>query len=161
TRVENLNLRRFLWALGAFAGLEGAGTIGFHELTSEGWVAAFYRAVVTTTLTGIDAQPPGTGAQLFTIFLLLGGVAIFLYVAGVIVELIAHGMLEGALAERRRRRVIERLRDHYIICGYGRVGRRVAAEFRKTGEQFVVLDFNPEVLEIAREQAELLVGGSR
>src|SRR5919201_937039 len=76
------------------------------------------------------------------------------------VEMLARGILEGALAERRRRRVIERLRDHYIICGYGRVGRRVAAEFRKTGEPFVVLDFNPEVLEIAREQGELLVEGS-
>jgi voltage-gated potassium channel len=158
--VEHFSLRRFAWALSAFIALECAGTIGFHELTSEGWIASLYRSVVTTTLTGIDAQPPGAGAQLFTIFLLLGGVAIFLYVAGVIVELIARGILEGALAERRRRRMIEKLHGHYIICGYGRVGRRVAAEFRKAGEPYVVLDFHPESIEIARERGELLVEGN-
>jgi voltage-gated potassium channel len=158
--VEDLSFRRFAWALAAFIGLEGVGTIGFHELTSEGWVASFYRSVVTTTLTGIDAQPPGPGAQLFTIFLLLGGVAIFLYVAGVIVELIARGILEGALAERRKRRLIEQIRDHYIVCGYGRVGRRVADEFRKAGVQYVVLDFNSEAIGIAKERKELLVEGN-
>jgi voltage-gated potassium channel len=158
--VETFSFRRFALALLAFAALEAGGTIGFHSLTSEGWIASFYRSVVTTTLTGIDTQPPGWGAQLFTIVLLLGGVAIFLYVAGVIVELIARGILEGAWAERRRRRTIERLRDHYIICGYGRVGRRAAAELKKGGYRYVVLDFNPQVIEIARHEGELMVEGS-
>jgi voltage-gated potassium channel len=158
--VEGVSFRRFAWALAAFAALELIGTIGFHELTPEGWIASLYRSVVTTTLTGIDTQPRGSGAQLFTIFLLLGGVAIFLYVAGVIVELIARGILEGALAERRKRRLIEKLQDHYIVCGYGRVGRRVADEFRRAGVPYVVLDFNPEAISIAREQNELLVEGN-
>jgi voltage-gated potassium channel len=157
--VEQFSRRRFLGALAAFVVLEAAGTIGFHALTDEGWVAAFYRSVVTTTLTGIDTQPSGSGAQLFTIFLLLGGVAIFLYVAGVIVELIARGILEGKLAERRRRRLIEKLQGHYIVCGYGRVGRRVAAEFRRAGEPYVVLDYNDKAIAIAREHSELLVEG--
>jgi voltage-gated potassium channel len=123
-------------------------------------VASFYRAVVTATLTGIDSRPPGDGAQIYTIFLLLAGVAIFAYVAGTIVELIARGVLTGAWGERRRRRVIDRMRDHYIICGYGRVGRRVAQEFRKVGADFVVLDFNEEVLEIAREHGVNHIEGS-
>jgi voltage-gated potassium channel len=158
--VEGFSFRRFAWAVAAFVGLEVAGTIGYHQLTDEDWIASIYRSVVTTTLTGIDTQPPGHGAQVFTIFLLLGGVAIFLYVAGAIVELIARGMLEGALAERRRRRMLEKLEGHYIICGYGRVGRRVAEEFRKSGVRYVVLDFNPESIEIAREHGDLFVEGN-
>ena len=70
---------------------------------------------------------------MITIVLVLAGMAIFGYVASAIVELIAHGVLTGAVAERRRRRMIERTSDHYIICGYGRVGRQVAAEFRDAG----------------------------
>ena len=62
--------------------------------------------------------------------LILAGMAIYGYLASSIVELIAHGVLTGAMAERRRRRMIERISDHYIICGYGRVGRQVADEFR-------------------------------
>ena len=56
--------------------------------------------------------------------------------------------------------MIDRLNDHYIICGYGRVGRQVADEFRDAGVPFVVLDFNPEVLEIAREQSVPYIEGS-
>jgi voltage-gated potassium channel len=69
-------------------------------------------------------------------------------------------VLTGALAERRRRRAIERLRDHYIICGYGRVGRRAAAEFRREGAAFLVLDFSDDAIETAREAGVLLVEGT-
>ncbi len=55
--------------------------------------------------------------------------------------------------------MIERISDHYIICGYGRVGRQVAEEFRAAGAQYVVLDFNPEVLEIAREEGIPYIDG--
>jgi voltage-gated potassium channel len=158
--VEEFSFRRFAWAFVAFAVMLGGGTVGFHEVTTETWVQAFYRAVVTTTLTGIDSRPPGVGAQLFTIFLLLGGVAIFLYLAGTIVEMIARGVLTDAWAERRRRKRIGRLREHYVICGYGRVGRRVAQEFQKAEVDFVVLDFNPNVLEIARERGIPYIEGS-
>jgi len=158
--VDSISYRRFLWALAAFAALIGVGTIGFYEVTAEGWIGAFYRSVVTTTLTGIDSKPQGTGAELFTILLLLGGVAVFTYLAGTLVEMIARGVVTGAWADRRRKRKIERMHDHYVICGYGRVGRRVAQEFIGAGVDFVVLDFNPHVIEIARERGVPFIEGS-
>src|SRR5437588_318705 len=78
----------------------------------------------------------------------------------VVVEAIARGVLTGALAERRRRRAIERLRDHYIICGFGRVGRHVAEEFRRAGAPFVVLDYSEEAIEHAREEDILFIEGN-
>src|SRR5207245_1221028 len=102
TRVDqSFSIRRFGGAVAVLAAVIGAGTVVFHGITQEGWVASFYRSVVTTTLTGIDSRPPGDAAQLFTIAQLVAGVAIFAYVAGTIVELIARGVLEGAWAERR------------------------------------------------------------
>jgi len=157
---HSVSPRRFAGALVAFSALIGVGTVVYHAITNEGWVASLYRTVVTTTLTGIDSKPPGHGAQLFTILLLFAGVAIFLYVAGAIVEMIAHGILSGAWAERRRRREIERLSNHYIICGYGRVGQRVAKEFREAGVDFVVLDFNPQTLEVAADRGDRYIDGS-
>ena len=65
--------------------------------------------------------------------LVLAGLTIIAYAGAVIVEAIAGGVFTGVLAERRRERTIERLNDHFIICGYGRVGRRVAEEFRAAG----------------------------
>jgi voltage-gated potassium channel len=157
--VEHFSVRRFGYAVLAFVGVLALGTVGFHAITHEDWVASAYRAVVTTTLTGLDSRPSGTGAEIFTIGLLLAGVAIFLYIAGAIVELIARGVLEDAVGERRRRRAIERMRDHTIICGFGRVGRRIGAEFIASGQPFVVIDHNPDSLATAFELGAAAVDG--
>jgi voltage-gated potassium channel len=157
--AEGFHWRRFIYAQIAFIAVLVVGTFGFQAIIGEGWVASFYRAVVTTTLTGLDTQPEGSGAQFFTIVLLLGGVAIFLYLAGAIVDLIAHGAISEAYAERKLRRSIDDLQDHAIICGFGRVGRRVASEFKATKTPFVVLDHNPDALEAAREFGALVIEG--
>jgi voltage-gated potassium channel len=153
-------LRHFIRAVAAFFLALLAGTAAFAAFLDESGLQAFYRSTITLSLTGIDTKPQGTGGIIATIVLVLVGVAIYGYLASAIVELIAHGVLTGAMSERRRRRVIERISDHYIICGYGRVGRQVAAEFRDAGVPYVVLDFNPDVLEIAREHGIPYIEGS-
>jgi hypothetical protein len=67
------------------------------------------------------------------------GISIFASIGSLVVGAIARGVIGGLWAERRRRWAIEGLRDHYIICGFGRVGQRVAEEFRHMGTQFVVV----------------------
>jgi voltage-gated potassium channel len=157
---DSFSLRRFRWALAALVLVVAGGAVSYHYWFGEDWISSFYRAVVTVSLTGLDSRPPSHAAELFTIALLLAGVAIFLYVAGALVEIIARGVLTGVFAERRRRVAIESLRDHYIICGYGRVGRRVAAEFREAGVQYVVLDFHEDALAVAQERGDLFIEGN-
>lgn len=157
--MANANLRRFLLAVVAYVCVLVVGTVGFWLLLEEGWIASFYRAVVTTTLTGLEFPPSTNAAKVFSIVLLFFGVAVFLYLAGVIVDVMTRGVVSQALGERRRKRTIEELRDHVIICGYGRVGRRVAAEFAATGTPYVVVDRNPESIEAAREVGALVVEG--
>jgi voltage-gated potassium channel len=85
---------------------------------------------------------------------------IIAYAGAVIVEAIAGGVFTGALAERRRERTIEHLRNHFIICGYGRVGRQIADEFRAAKVQYVVLDFSEAALANAEEHGDLLIQGN-
>jgi voltage-gated potassium channel len=158
--MEDFSFRRFGYATAALIVVLAGGTVGFHQLLDEGWIESLYRAVVTISLTGIDTRPEGTGAQLFTILILLAGVAIFAYIAGAIVEMIARGVLTGVWAERRRRRAIDGLRDHYIICGYGRVGRRIAEEFRQARVPYVVLDFSEDAIDAAREHGDNFIKGN-
>ena len=153
-------LRHFRWALTAFFGTLCAGTILFALVLHESAFQSFYRSTVTVSLTGIDTKPQNTSGEVVTILLIFAGMAIYGYLASAIVELIAHGVLTGTVSERRRTRVIEMISDHYIMCGFGRVGREVADEFRDAGVPFVVLDFNPEVLEIARQQNIPYIEGS-
>jgi voltage-gated potassium channel len=153
-------LRHFIRAVGAFFIALVAGTVAFWGFLNESTLQAFYRSTITLSLTGIDTKPEGNGGIITTILLVLAGMAIYGYLASAIVELIAHGVLTGTMVERRRRHMIERINDHYIICGYGRVGRQVADEFRAAGRPFVVLDFNPDVLELAREHQVPYIEGS-
>jgi voltage-gated potassium channel len=157
---DAFSVRRFLIALAGFVLVLTVGTIVFHFALDEGWISALYRSVVTVTLTGLTSPPGGAWAQVFTMILLFSGVAIFLYVAGAIVEVISRGVATGAWAERKRSRTIAKLEDHYIICGYGRVGRQIGREFRESGVPFVVLDFNDEAIEAAREAGVNFIDGN-
>jgi voltage-gated potassium channel len=157
---DPISARRAAAALGALVALLVGGTVGFHLILHERWLAALYRTIVTATLAGLDSVPSGVGAKLLTIALVLTGVALLAYVGSIVVEAIARGVIGGVWAEKRRRRTIESLRDHYIICGYGRVGRRVAEEFAAAGAPFVVLDFSDEAMEAAGETGVLFVEGS-
>jgi voltage-gated potassium channel len=158
--IESLSARRVAYAVSALLAMLAGGTVGFHESLEETWLQAFYRTVVTISLAGLDTVPRNDSARAISIVLVFGGITIFAYVATVLVEGIARGVFSGALAERRRRRTIENLSDHYIICGHGRVGRRVAAEFREAGVECVVLDFNPDAIEAARDEGVLYVEGT-
>ncbi len=156
---DQLSLRRFALATCALLVVLLAGTLGFHWILGEDYVSAFYRVLVTVSLTGLDTKPAGHAGEIFTIAVLVAGVAIFLYVADAIVEMIARGVFTGARQERRKRKLIEKLRDHHVICGYGRVGQRVAREFRDAGVPYVVVDFSEVALEAARERGDLIVEG--
>jgi voltage-gated potassium channel len=158
--VTSVSWRRVGLAAAALAFLLAVGTLGFRGLGDEGWIDSLYRSVLTVSLTGIDSSADSTAMALFTIALLLLGLAIFAYVAGAIVEVIAQGVVGGAWAERRRRRAIEAMRDHYIICGYGRVGRRSGHELAAADVSYVVLDFSDVAIEGAREDAVPFVVGN-
>jgi voltage-gated potassium channel len=135
------------------------GTVGFRLILAESWFQAFYRTVVTITLAGLDTVPSNNAARALSIVLLLAGLTIIAYAGAVIVEAMTGGVLSGALVDRRRRNTIDQLRDHYIICGYGRVGRRVAEDFRQAGASYVVIDQSDEAVAAADERGDLLVRG--
>jgi voltage-gated potassium channel len=135
------------------------GTIAFHAVLPETWIQAFYRSVVTATLAGLDTVPRNDEARVVSIVLVLCGLTIIAYAGAVIVEAIAGGVFTGALAERRRERTIESLENHFIICGYGRVGRQIADEFRAARVQYVVLDFSESAIANAKEHGDLLIEG--
>ncbi len=157
---DHLNLRRIAIAVAGVLAVILGGTLAFHGVLGESWLQALYRSVVTASLTGLDTVPQNDAARVVSIVMILAGVTIFAYVATMLVETIARGVVTGALAERRRQRAIKRLHNHYIICGFGRVGRRVAEEFRKAEVPYVVLDFSAEAIEEARERGELFIEGN-
>ncbi len=80
------------------------------------------------------------------------GVIVILYVLTAVMQIAVEGELESILGARRMKSKIEALKDHYILCGFGRVGAEIAREFSARGALFVIVESNPEA--IGRAQAE-------
>jgi voltage-gated potassium channel len=157
--APHARLRQVGWLLVAVVLTLVVATIGFHASLHESWFQSFYRGVVTVTLTGLDSVPSNNSSRILSIALVAAGLTIIGYAGAVIVEAITGGAVGGALAERRRERTIDQLHDHFIICGYGRVGRRVADEFRASSVSYLVLDFHQDAVASAQEDGALLLEG--
>jgi voltage-gated potassium channel len=157
---ESFSPRRIGFGLAGFAVVMAIGTVGFRWALHESWLQAFYRSIVTSALVGLDTVPRNDAARILSIFMIFAGVTIFGFLATTIAESIARGVITGAWAEKRRRRAIDRLKDHFIICGYGRVGQQIAEEFRHAGAEYVVVDFHEDALEAAREKGDHFIEGN-
>jgi voltage-gated potassium channel len=140
--------RRFILALLVTGLLLIAGTLGYHFI--EGWSSfdALYMTVITLTTVGFgEVHPLSTAGRAFTMFLALGGVFTLLYAATEAIRAVVSGEVRGALGRRQMERSLADLRSHLIVCGYGRMGRLVCAEFSSQDLPFVVIERRPELLE--------------
>lgn len=157
---STVSLRQAAYAGIAFVALLVIGTVGFVFILDEDPFNALFRTVNTVYTAGLFDAPPSTGAKAFTLFLVVCGVALFLYVFALLIELAVSGTVGGAWQTRRTRRLVSKLRDHYIICGYGRVGRRIGQEFRELGLEYVVVDVSPDALKAARDRGDTVIEGA-
>jgi voltage-gated potassium channel len=115
--------------------------IAGYVLFGHGPLEAAYRTMLVLTTVGFSHEAPlSTGEKAFTASIALFGVAVFFAALAVVGAALAEGRLGSASRRRRMDRKIGQLRDHYVICAYGRVGRAVAREFEAAGEPFVVVD---------------------
>jgi voltage-gated potassium channel len=133
----------------AIAVLLLAGTAGFVLTTGRGPWDAFVLALDTVATVGSIPSPQGTGAELVKVGLIILGVGTLFYALVTVAEFFVAGHLGQILAERRTQKEINSLSGHYIICGFGRVGRQVARDLRAAGAAYVVIDSNPHSRELA------------
>ncbi len=122
--------RRGLLVVAAIAGVLVVGTVGYMLIQGWGFLDSLYMTVITIFTVGFnEVHPLSTAGHVFTILLILGGVGTILYGLGAMFEFVVSGQLTGAYRRRAVKRQVEKLRDHYIICGFGRVGESVAGQF--------------------------------
>src|SRR3990172_2676283 len=153
-------LRRTAGALAFFVALLVFGVAGY--MTIEGWnfLDALYMTVTTVATVGFrEVQPLSTGGRIFTVFLIIFGVGVALYVLTAVVQIAVEGEVGRLLGVRRMKGKIANLRNHYVLCGFGRVGEEIAREFAARHIPFVVVESNAEALERLRQRDYLHVEG--
>jgi len=151
-------MRRLLWGICALVIIIIAGVIGY--IVIEGWsfIDALYMTIVTITTVGYaEVHPLSVGGRIFSIFLIVGGVSGALYTVSAIVGYVIEGHLGTTLGRRRMERNIAKLREHFILCGYGRVGQEIARIFTEEGVPFVVIDKDRDSIAAAEKEGYLYV----
>ncbi len=157
--AQEARVRLALAAL-LLAVLLAIGIVGY--ILIEGWslLDAAYMTVTTVTTVGFrEVQPLSTGGRIFTIFLILFGVGTAIYILTTMVSVVVEGDLAMALGVSRMRGKIGALKDHYILCGFGRVGEEIARDLKFRGTPFVVVESNRDAIERAQQQDLLVVEG--
>ena len=136
------------------------GTVGYVVI--EGWnpFDAFYMTIDTISTVGFgEAHPLSTGGRIFTATLIVGGVATMLYAFGVFAEVLSAGEFGRYRKWTQLENQLERLRDHYIVCGYGRIGTQIVTEFSSREVTYVVIEQNPEAIARLEREERLFITG--
>jgi voltage-gated potassium channel len=155
------SFRRILVGLGFFLATVLVAVLGYIVA---GWniLDATYMVIITIFGVGYgEVQPVETPAlKVFTILVIVAGTSASVYLVGAFVQLITEGEINRALGARRKMRVMETLRDHVIICGYGRIGEILARELMHSKKNCVVIDADPERVVLAESLGYLAYTGS-
>jgi voltage-gated potassium channel len=136
------------------------GAMGYMMI--EGWdfLDALYMTVITLTTVGYgEVHEVSRIGQIYTILLIFIGVAFILFVAGSVVQFMVEGRIRTILGRRSLDKKIDRLKNHYIVCGYGRIGKVLCNQLKRKPIDLVVIDKNRELIPILDDDKVLYLSG--
>ncbi len=154
-------LKRLGISVGLVVLISLGGALGYHLI--EGWdfLDALYMTVISVTTVGYgEVHPLGPVGRVFTMLMLFTGVGAVLYILSAMTQTVVEGKLREVMGRRSQMRRIRALKDHYIICGYGRIGALVADMLREQAQKVVVVENSEEVTRHLEEENVLYVLGS-
>jgi voltage-gated potassium channel len=156
-----MELTRIKWALVFLVAVIGIGVGGYTLI--EGWSLfdSLYMVVITLATVGFgETHPLSLGGRLFTLFLIVVWAAIGLYALRSVIQPIIEGEIRKVLGRRKLEKEIRKLKDHYIICGFGRMGSYISRELQAKGVPFVVIEKDEHLREkLEKEKHLYLCGG--
>jgi len=149
-------LRRLLWGVFALLVITAIGTVGYMLIEGWSFLDSIYMTIVTITTVGYDeVYPLSEGGRVFSIFLIVGGVGGALYTLTAIMAYVFEGEFGITLGRRQMKNKIAKLREHFILCGYGKVGQEIASVFAEEQMPFVVIDNDKDAITRAAEDNRL------
>jgi voltage-gated potassium channel len=153
-------IKRFYIATSAVAGLAAFGTIGLKLITGNGWFDCFFFTLYTLTTIGYGELPDmSREAKYFTVILIILGVSTIGYALSAAAQAVLESELLSAFGKRKMFKDINKLNNHFIICGAGRIGSRVIREIARNGHDFVIIESNEVLADRLLSQGDLVLMG--
>jgi voltage-gated potassium channel len=155
---EHPFLRRLRTIALLVIGIVALGTLGFIFISGYPPFDALYMAVITIGAVGyFEVHPLTTAGRIFNMFLILFGASIMVYSMSAITQTVLETEFGELLGRRRTKKMIDSLKDHFLVCGFGRVGRAAAQELQRTHVPFLVMDRSRERVDRAMRAGMLAV----
>ncbi|MEW6327889.1 MAG: potassium channel protein [Thermodesulfobacteriota bacterium] len=136
------------------------GTSGYMFFEKWDFLDALYMTIITLTTVGYgEVRPLSSSGRVFTICLLIMGVGFVFYMFGTITQIMVEGQFRKLLGRRKLEKQLAALKDHYIICGYGRIGQIISREIAKKPLPLVIIERSPDLIKTIEEQGHLFIEG--
>jgi voltage-gated potassium channel len=154
------SLRRLVWSIGALVAIVVIGVIGYMVIEGWSFLDAIYMTITTITTVGFrEVHPLSDAGRIFSIIIIIGGVGGALYVLTNIMGYILEGQFGLTMGRRRMKNRIAKLKNHFILCGYGRVGQGIAQVFSEEGAPFVIIANDEQHIAKAEKESYLCLFG--
>ena len=154
--VKDLKISLFILVV-----LVTAGTTGYMIIEDWRFLDALYMTVITLATVGFnEVHHLSDAGRVFTILLIVVGVSVLGYIVSKLAQTMFEGQFQRFLGRKKVEKSIEELRDHYIVCGYGRIGSLICKEFAAKPVPFVVVETSPAVLEKLEGDSMLFLRGN-
>ena len=152
--------KRLLIVVSLIIFLTLCGTMGYMTIEEWDFLESLYMTAISLTTVGfMEVHPLSSEGRVFTIVLITLGVGLFFYAIGVLAEAVVEGQIKGIVERRRMQKEINKLKDHYIVCGYGRLGRVICNELKHRNLPVVIIDNDEEAIQEAERSGILYYKG--
>lgn len=152
--------KRLIFALVLLAIVVVSGTAGYVLIERWNLLDAFYMTIITIASVGyMEVNPLSQHGRIFTIFLIIFGMGVLLFGISTFTAFLVEGELSELLRRRKMEKRISGLKEHYIVCGIGTIGRHIIEELHKTGRAFVAIDTSEERYAELAERGMLVIKG--
>lgn len=153
-------VRHLRFSILALISILAIGTFGYYLIESWSLFDALYMTVITLATVGFkEVQPLSDQGKLFTIVLIISGTGIIAYTLSSLLQFTLEGQLRRILGRKKLESRTSKLRDHYIICGFGRIGHLICREFQSRPMPFVVVEKDPQLVERVEREGYMFVEG--
>jgi voltage-gated potassium channel len=153
--------RRILQIVCALIVVVAIGIVGYMTIEEWSLLDSLYMTITTLSTVGYkEVHELSFSGRIFTIVLIIGGVGIMFYGLTTMVQYVIEGNIANILRRRPVKEKITKLKDHIIVCGYGRVGREVARVFESEGSPFIIIDPDLQAINKAANDGYLYVQGN-
>ncbi len=142
-----MTLRKILKLAVALVTLLLLGSLGYVWIEGWNFFDALYMTVTTLATVGYgEVHPLSRPGRVYNMVLILSGMGLMLYIITALARVVVEGEIRHALGKRRLMKRLKKLQDHYIICGFGRIGEIIARQLQQRGLPVVIVENNPETL---------------